>query len=136
MNKIKNFFKSRIFRPKLWQPFMFEDSKFIEWKGKVAEKTGIGLPNVWAFSFFIFVWCRGKIDDRVRRHETIHFQQQLECLFVGQWILYLLSYLKNRITMNNSDAYYNNIFELEAYEFDSKEDYLETRPRYAWIKYL
>ena len=122
---IKNFFK-----PKLWQPIMFENSKV------PVLLTKISPIQVWAVSFFIFVWCRGEMSERTKRHETIHFQQQLELLFAGQWILYGLSWLKNRITMNGKDAYYNNVFEKEAYDNDSKENYLETRPRYNWINYV
>lgn len=122
---IKNFFK-----PKLWTPFMFENSKIPTLLSYLAP------INIWAISFGPGVWCRGEMSERTKRHETIHFQQQLECLFLGQWILYGLSWLKNRITMNGSDAYYNNIFEKEAYDNDSKENYLETRPRYNWIKYV
>lgn len=93
--------------------------------------------KVWAFSFGIFVWCRGEMSEKTKRHETIHFQQQLELFFVFQWILYgffwLVSYAKTR---NGKDAYYNNPFELEAYDNDKKEDYLEVRPRFAWVKYV
>lgn len=122
---IKNFFK-----PKLWKPIMFENSRV------PVLLTKISPIQVWAVSFFIFVWCRGEMSERTKRHETIHFQQQLELLFAGQWILYGLSWLKNRITMNGKDAYYNNVFEKEAYDNDSKENYLETRPRYNWINYV
>ena len=122
---IKNFFK-----PKLWQPIMFENSKV------PVLLTKISPIQVWAVSFFIFVWCRGEMSERTKRHETIHFQQQLELLFAGQWVLYGLSWLKNRLTMNGKDAYYNNVFEKEAYDNDSKENYLETRPRYNWINYV
>ncbi len=122
---IKNFFK-----PKLWKPFMFENSKIPVLLSYIAP------INIWAISFGPGVWCRGEMSERTKRHETIHFQQQLELLFAGQWILYGLSWLKNRITMNGEDAYYNNIFEKEAYDNDSKEDYLEARPRYNWIKYV
>lgn len=122
---IKNFFK-----PKLWKPIMFENSRVPVLLTKVSP------IEVWAVSFFIFVWCRGEMSERTKRHETIHFQQQIECLFIGQWVLYGLSWLKNRLTMNGKDAYYNNVFEKEAYDNDSKENYLETRPRYNWINYV
>ena len=122
---IKNFFK-----PKLCQPFMFENSKFPVWLSKIAP------INIWALSFGWGVWCRGVMSERTKRHEIIHFQQQLELLFVGQWILYGLSWLKNRLTMNGADAYRNNIFELEAYDNDDDPNYLENRPRYNWKNYL
>ena len=109
---------------------MFENSKLPLWLSKIVP------IDVWAFSFAWFVFCRGEMSEKTKRHETIHFQQQLELGFVLQWILYGLSYLKNRLTMDGVDAYYNNVFELEAYDNDHDEDYLATRPRYNWKNYL
>ena len=92
--------------------------------------------KIWAISFGIFVWCRGEMSETTKRHECIHFAQQVECLFIGQWILYGLSWLKNRITMNGKDAYYNNIFEKEAYTHQDDKNYLDNRPFYHWKKYI
>lgn len=77
------------------------------------------------------------MSEKTKRHETIHFQQQLECFFIFHWILYGLSWLAGYIRYGNGrDAYYNCIFEREAYDCDDEEDYLEERKRYAWIKYI
>ena len=71
-----------------------------------------------------------------RRHETIHFQQQLELAFIGFYILYALSWLHGLIKYRNgATAYREVIFEREAYSNDYIEDYLENRQRYAWIKH-
>ena len=37
--------------------------------------------NINAISFGPFVWSRSTMDERVRRHEWVHFQQQLELFF-------------------------------------------------------
>ena len=66
---------------KKWKPLMFENSKIPVWLSKIAP------IEIWALSFFIFVFCRAKLNDVTKRHEIIHFQQQLELAFVGQWIL-------------------------------------------------
>ena len=82
-------------------------------------------------------WCRGEMSDETKRHETIHFQQQLELLFVGQWILYGLFWLIGLIRYRDGKkAYYENPFEREAYRHDKEEGYLATRPRYAWSFYV
>ena len=93
--------------------------------------------NIWAISFGPFVWCRGDLTLTTRRHETIHYHQQLELAFVGQWILYLLFYLRGLLSGKPGDqAYKFNPFEVEAYTHESEETYLERRPFYNWRKYL
>jgi hypothetical protein len=111
-------------------PLMFENSKVPVWLFKLAP------IEINALSFFIFVFSRGEMDDRVKRHETIHYKQQVEMLFVFQWIMYGYFHLKGLLSgLKGSEAYYLNPFELEAYDNDEKENYLNERKRYAWVKY-
>ena len=111
-------------------PLVFENSKIPIWLSYIAP------INVGAFSFFIFVVSRGEISERTRRHETIHYKQQLEMLFVFQWIMYAYFHLKGLLSgLSGNEAYYNNPFELEAYDNDKKENYLNERKAYAWVKY-
>ena len=113
------------------KPIMIENSKVPVWLSKISP------IDVWANSFAIWVWCRGELSEKTKRHETIHFQQQLECLFIFHWILYGLSWIAGYIRYGNGkDAYYNCMFEKEAYDNDQDEAYLETRPRYVWLKYI
>jgi len=113
------------------KPIFYENSRVPIWLSKIAP------INVWANSFAIWVWCKGEMSEKTKRHETIHFQQQLELGFVLHWILYALSWIAGYIKYGNGkDAYYNSWFEKEAYDNDQDEDYLENRPRYAWIKYI
>ena len=115
---------------KLWEPLYIENSKLPVWLSKIAP------IEVWAFSFAFLVFCRGELSDRTRRHEAIHFQQQLEMLFLGQWVCYgicwLIGYAKYR---NGTEAYYQNPFEQQAYELDDHEDALARRKWWGWIKY-
>lgn len=93
--------------------------------------------TIWAISFGPFVWCKGELSERVERHETIHFHQQVELLFVFQWLLYLVFYVIGLCVHRSGRlAYRRNPFEAEAYANDRTEDYLETRRRYAWAGYL
>ena len=114
------------------KPIFFENSVLPIWLSKIVP------IKVAAFSFFIFVWSRNEMGDRLKNHETIHFQQQLELLFVGQWLLYGLFYLINlwKTKGDGKLAYTKNPFEIEAYKNDYKKDYLANRKRYSWIKYI
>ena len=112
------------------KPIFIENSKIPVFLSKIAP------IEIWAISFGIWVWCRGEMSEETKRHETIHFQQQLELLFVFQWILYGLYYLKGFLKHKNGPkAYRENPFEKEAYDNDENEGYLEIRPRFAWLDY-
>lgn len=113
------------------KPIMIENSKVPVILSRVAP------IEIWAISFGIFVWCRGEMSETTRRHETIHFQQQIECLFLIQWILYSWYWLRGVIAKQSGrEAYYSNPFEAEAYTHQDDESYLENRPPYHWKKYI
>ncbi len=113
------------------KPWFIENSRVPVWLSYLAP------IKIWAISFGLWVWCRGVLSEETRRHETIHYQQQLELLFVGQWLLYGLFWLVGMIRYRDgAKAYYENPFEREAYRNDKDEGYLATRPRYAWAFYV
>lgn len=93
-------------------------------------------------------------------HEKIHLRQQLEMYIVGviltlilficglswwslfalpiffiwygvEWFLRWCAY-----GFNQNEAYHNISFEQEAYGNESNLDYLRTRKRFSWCKYL
>lgn len=129
---------------KEWMPKIFSNSRVPEWLSKVSP------IEIYAISLGWWVWCRGNLDakniagktrraaaEKTVRHETIHFQQQLELLFVGQWLLYGLFWLVGLVRYRDgSKAYYESPFEREAYQNDKDEDYLKNRKRYAWVRYI
>ncbi len=92
------------------------------------------------FSFFIFAFFAKAWDEvspRLENHEAIHYWQQLEMLFVLQWLWYGIEYLVKRVKYKSHDAAYKNLsFEREAYDNDDSLEYLKSRKRFAWIKYL
>tara|TARA_R100001509_G_scaffold143548_1_gene99381 strand:+ start:11343 stop:11699 length:357 start_codon:yes stop_codon:yes gene_type:complete len=93
--------------------------------------------DIWAIALGPLVFCRGKLQPQTRRHETIHFQQQLELLFLGFFLLYVVFWLRALVkTKSGSEAYRVIPFEIEAYSNESNEEYLRNRKRFAWIKYL
>tara|TARA_R110001583_G_scaffold46363_1_gene145484 strand:+ start:23 stop:442 length:420 start_codon:yes stop_codon:yes gene_type:complete len=113
------------------KPIFINNSKIPVWLSRLSP------INIWAFSFFIFVWCRGEIAEKTKRHETIHFQQQIELLFIVQWILYGIFYLFGLAKFKSGEkAYRSNPFEVEAYNNDQDENYLQNRKRYSWIKHV
>lgn len=114
------------------KPVMIENSVVPKILSKIAP------IEIYAISFGFWVWCRSYLSETTKRHETIHFQQQLECLFIFQWILYGLHYLVlfAKYKGDGKRAYRNICFEREAYDNELKVDYLENRTRYAWVRYL
>tara|TARA_Y100000310_G_scaffold325194_1_gene388300 strand:- start:356 stop:712 length:357 start_codon:yes stop_codon:yes gene_type:complete len=113
-----------------WKPLFFENSKIPVWLSKLAP------ININALSFAFFVWCRGELSERAKRHETIHYQQQLELLFVFQWLLYGIFWLWGCWKLKDGKkAYYRCPFEQEAYQNEYNLNYFEFREYYAWRKY-
>ena len=116
---------------KKWKPMFFENSS-------IPKILSLVSPiDIWAISFCGFVFCRGEMSPRVQRHETIHFQQQLEMLFVFQLILYVGFWVLGLFRYRSTEvAYFENPFEREAFRNDEDEGYLENRPRFAWVRHL
>jgi len=113
-----------------WKPLFFENSKVPVWLSKLAP------IEIYAISFAFFVWGCKELDDRMRRHETIHYQQQLELLFVGQWLLYGIFWLRGYVKYRDGKkAYYQCPFEQEAYKNQYDENYFEIRKRYNWLQH-
>jgi len=93
--------------------------------------------DIWAISFGPFVWCRGTLSSQTIRHETIHYHQQIELLFIFHWVLYSFFFIKGLIEERSGKlAYRQNPFELEAYDNDEDPDYLASRKIFSWTSYL
>tara|TARA_B100000686_G_C16397890_1_gene765776 strand:- start:185 stop:550 length:366 start_codon:yes stop_codon:yes gene_type:complete len=117
--------------PKLWEPKVYEDSRLPVWLSKLSP------INIWAISLVFWVFCRGKLSESGRRHETIHFQQWIELALVGFLVLYVWFWLVGLIIYRNgARAYRENPFEREAYDNENNVDYLRDRKRYSWVKYF
>jgi len=117
-------------RIRMWEPVFVENSRVPVILTKIAPIV------IGAISFAFWVFCRGTINKTTRRHETIHFQQQLELLLVFQWILYAVFWIIGLVIHRNAkDAYRANPFEQEAYANEKKRTYLEKRELWSWRKY-
>ena len=124
LSSIRNWISKR-------EPWIFENSVL----PKILTK--LSPIDVFAFSFGPFVFCRDRLPIRTRQHEIIHYHQQLELLFIFQWVLYAYYTLSARASgFTGKESYYANPFELEAYDNDNNVMYLDERPLWAWRKYL
>ena len=115
---------------KLWRPIFIENSRIPIWLSKVAP------IDINAITLFCVVLSRGKISERTKRHETIHFQQYLETGVIGFLFLYLVYFILASIQYGFSRAAYLEIpFEQEAHKHDKDPEYLKNRKRYSWLNY-
>ena len=118
------------------RPWMFEN----HWlPGLLSSLPGVPI-SIWAISLGPFVFCKGEMSESTKQHETIHYHQQLELLFLGQWILYAIFWLQGlwkyrKYANRGAKAYRENPFEREAYDKESEEGYLDHRVLYSWMKY-
>lgn len=105
---------------------------------KVIENNLIPFPGFLAINLFgvLFVrkdaWARR--DEAARKvtlnHEAIHTAQMKELLFVFFYIAYFLEWLY-RLVFHTSTAYRGISFEVEAYENQNDEEYLQNRRHFA-----
>ncbi len=72
---------------------------------------------------------------RIINHESIHWVQQKEMLYIFFYFWYLVEWLI-RLFINGRSAYENISFEREANGNEVNTKYIETRKSYSWIKYL
>lgn len=93
--------------------------------------------NFYAINLFGILFAKGKCDARIINHEMIHTAQIKELLFIGFYLFYVLEWFVLLLRLRNNNKAYNNIsFEREAYSNESNLNYLKTRKRFAFLKYL
>lgn len=87
---------------------------------------------------FILLKDRAQKHDKILlNHERIHLRQQIELLIFPFYLLYLLHYLINLVRYRNHHrAYFNIVFEKEAYQCDQNLNYLKNRKFFSWINHL
>lgn len=75
------------------------------------------------------------VSERMIRHETIHTKQMKELLFIPFYILYVIEWLV-KLLFYGKQAYRNISFEREAYSNEYDLNYLGSRKRFAFVKYI
>ena len=71
-------------------------------------------------------------------HENIHWNQQMEMFIIFFYIWYILEWtIKLPVSIFTKKSAYDMLaFEREANAHESDLDYLKTRKRFAWVKYI
>ncbi len=111
-------------------PIIIENSKIPSYISKIFNL------NVIAISFAIWIISAEKLSQKTKRHELIHYVQQKELYFLGQWAMYAYYYIKGLIKYKDRRrAYFQNPFEQEAYEHQNEISYFQKRKKYAWKQY-
>ncbi len=111
-------------------PILIEDSKIPVYLSKIVP------IEVYAFSIGPWIICRDKLSKRQWKHEMVHWLQQKELYFIGQWLLYAYFFLRGYMKYKDGAKAYSRIpFEQEAYNNEANPKYLHTRKRYAWKLY-
>ena len=113
---------------KHWKPIFVEESK-------VPALLSFFAPiEIRAITLGCVVFSRDVLPVHVRRHETIHFQQFLETLFLPFVLIYLYDYVRNRLRFKDARTAYKTIrAEREAYLHAGDPNYLAERKRYRWL---
>lgn len=92
-----------------------------------------------AINLFTIIFARSEykpINNNIINHEQIHTKQQIELLFIGFYLWYIIEYIINifKYKFNLNNAYYNIRFEKEAYNNEKNTNYINNRKHYNWIK--
>ncbi len=114
------------------EPKFFENSKVPVYLSKLAP------IEIWAITLGPFVFCKGELSEKTKRHETIHLQQYVELWYVGFLFYYIFDFLYAALVKRKGfsrESYLSIRFEQEAWECDDDENYLEKREKFAWKKY-
>ena len=80
--------------------------KFIENSKIPIILSKIAPIEIWAINIGPLVFCRGALSEDTKRHESIHFQQQIELLFIFHFILYFLFWIVGAIRYKNMKIAY------------------------------
>lgn len=111
---------------------------FIEYSKIPILLSKISPIDIWAITLGPIIICRGVLSEDTKRHETIHYLQYKETLFIGFLLIYLFDFLWAAIISGKGfsrEAYLAIRFEQEAWDKDSEEDYLEKRKSFSWRNY-
>jgi len=103
---------------------------------KIIRNKYIPFQGFKAINLFGILFVRGnaRINEKTIRHEAIHTAQMKEMLYIFFYLWYVVEWLTRLFMKGN--AYRNISFEREAYSNEDDVIYLESRKRFAWIKYL
>lgn len=80
---------------------------------------------------------KGRVNERVITHESIHTKQMQEMLYVFFYLWYVLEwFIRLLFTWNTHKSYRSISFEREAYLHEDIPNYPNVRTHFKWIKLL
>ncbi len=102
---------------------------------KIIRNNIIPFSGYKAMNLFGVLFVRGnaRIDDITLNHEKIHTAQIKEMLYVFFYVWYVIEWL---IRLPKGNAYHNISFEREAYDNQYDLNYLKSRRRFVFLKYI
>ena len=113
-----------------WKPIYIENSRILAWLSYLAP------IKIQAITLGVIVISRNEMSEVTKNHETIHFQQYLETLFLGFLILYFWDWFIGLVKYRDGQKAYLSIrAEQEAYKNQENLEYLPTdRKRWCWLQ--
>ncbi len=113
-----------------WKPIYIKNSRILGW---LSYLTPI---KIQAITLGVIVISRDEMSEVTKNHETIHFQQYLETLFLGFLILYFWDWFIGLVKYRDGQKAYLSIrAEQEAYKNQENLEYLPTdRKRWRWLQ--
>lgn len=104
-------------------------------RNKYLPPEGYKAMTIGPFIFVRFTYILGTVDIN---HESIHWQQQKEMLFIPFFIWYIIEFLIKYIFYGFKwhKAYRNISFEREAYYNQEIMAYIDYRVPFDWLRYL
>lgn len=102
---------------------------------KIIRNNIIPFPGYKAMNLFgvLFVRSNAKINDTTINHERIHTAQMRELLYIFFYLFYVIEWI---IRLPFGNAYRNISFEIEAYNNQYNLNYLKSRRRFNFLKYI
>ena len=112
-----------------WKPIYIENSRILAWLSYLAP------ISIQAITLGVIVISKDEMSEVTKNHETIHFQQYLETLFLGFLILYFWDWFIGLMKYRDGQKAYLSIrAEQEAYKHQENLTYLSTdRKRWCWL---
>lgn len=106
---------------------------------KIVRNNLIPFEGFKAINLLGILFVRGdaNMDEDALYHERVHTEQMKELLYVPFYMWYLIEWIVRLVQYRNAREAYRNIsFEREAYANEDNFTYLETRKRFAFVKYM
>ena len=113
-----------------WKPIYIENFRILAWLSYLAP------ISIQAITLGVIVISKDEMSEVTKNHETIHFQQYLETLFLGFLILYFWDWFIGLVKYKDGQKAYLSIrAEQEAHKNQENLEYLPTdRKRWCWLQ--